>query len=47
MISGFHHHVDKICTLLGYYAVSDFLTLEDGTDTLSENIGKGVPLDTA
>jgi hypothetical protein len=23
----------------------DFLTLEDGSDTLSRNIGKGLPLD--
>jgi hypothetical protein len=25
----------------------DFLTLEDGTDTLSRNVGKGLPLDVA
>jgi hypothetical protein len=25
----------------------DFLTLEDGTDTLSRNVGKGLPLDAA
>jgi hypothetical protein len=24
---------------------SNFLTLEDGTDTLSRNVGKGLPLD--
>jgi hypothetical protein len=24
-----------------------FLTLEDGTDTLSRNVGKGIPLDAA
>jgi hypothetical protein len=27
--------------------VLDFLTLEDGTDTLSRNVGKGLPLDAA
>jgi hypothetical protein len=26
---------------------SDFLTLEDGTNTLSRNVGKGFPLDAA
>jgi hypothetical protein len=26
---------------------SDFLTLEDGTDTLSRNVGTGLPLDAA
>jgi hypothetical protein len=25
----------------------DFFTLEDGTDTLSRNVGKGLPLDAA
>jgi hypothetical protein len=25
----------------------DFLILEDGTDTLSRNVGKGLPFDTA
>jgi hypothetical protein len=25
----------------------DFLTLEDGTDMLSRNVGKGLPLDAA
>jgi hypothetical protein len=25
----------------------DFLTLEDGTDTLSRNVGKGLPFDAA
>jgi hypothetical protein len=25
----------------------EFLTLEDGTDTLSQNVGKGLPLDAA
>jgi hypothetical protein len=28
------------------FASLDFLTLEDGTDTLSRNISKGSPLDT-
>jgi hypothetical protein len=27
--------------------VQDFLTLEDETDTLSRNVGKGLPLDAA
>jgi hypothetical protein len=27
--------------------VQDFLTLEDGTDRLSRNVGKGLPLDDA
>ena len=49
VISGFRRDVDEICVLLGYYAASnrnplptfrDFLTLEDGTDTLSRNFGK-------
>jgi hypothetical protein len=49
VISGFRRDVDEICALLGYYAASnrnplptfrDFLTLEDGTDTLSRNFGK-------
>jgi hypothetical protein len=25
----------------------DFFTIEDGTDTLSRNVGKGLPLDAA
>jgi hypothetical protein len=44
LILGFRHAVDKICGLLGYYAVScgllGLLTLEDGTDTLSRNVDK-------
>jgi hypothetical protein len=55
VISGFRRDIDEICALLGYYAASsgnlffilDFLTLEDGTDTLCRNIGKGLPFDTA
>jgi hypothetical protein len=56
MISGFRHDVDEIYALLGYYAAPsgnplptflDFLTLEDGTDTLSRNVGKGLPFDAA
>jgi hypothetical protein len=43
VISGFSHNTDEICALLGYY----FLTLEDGTDALSQNIGKGLPLNAA
>ena len=55
-ISGFRRDVDEICALLGYYAASsgsplpmfrdkDFLTLEDGPDRLSRNVGIGLPLD--
>jgi hypothetical protein len=57
MISGFHRNVDEISALLGYYTASndnpcptffvDFLTLEDGTDMLSQNVGKGLPFDAA
>ena len=38
------------CTFLGYYAASSdnflpvFLTPEDGTDRLSRNVGKNLPL---
>jgi hypothetical protein len=70
VISGFHHDVGEICTLLGYYMAlngnpllmfgenvsvpssrvkkskKDFLALEDRTDTLSRNVGKGLPFDT-
>jgi len=28
MISGFHHNVDEICTLVGYYAASSGNSLE-------------------
>jgi hypothetical protein len=41
VISGFRRDVDEICALL------DFLTLEDGTDTSSGNVGKGLALDAA
>jgi hypothetical protein len=37
MISGFR----------GQGVQEDFLTLEDGTDTSSRNVGKGLPFDTA
>jgi hypothetical protein len=49
VISGFRRDADEICPLLGYNAASsgDFLTLVDGTDTLSRNVGKGLPLDAA
>jgi hypothetical protein len=39
-----------ICALLGYYAASSgnpLPTLEDGTDTLSRKVGKGLPLHAA
>lgn len=54
MISGFCHEVDENCILLGYYAPcsGNFLptfqdspsTPEDGTDGLSRNVGKKLPL---
>jgi hypothetical protein len=49
LISGFRRYVDEICALQGYYAAPcgnclptfrDFLTLEDGTYTLSRNVDK-------
>jgi hypothetical protein len=37
--------MDENCAVLGYYAASGgFLTLEDGTDKLSRNVGKILPL---
>jgi len=55
MISGFCHEVDENCSLLGYYSLSSgnfipvlfsfgYLTPEDGTDRLSQNVGKQLPL---
>jgi len=50
VISGFRREVDENCTLLGYYtgvvAISYlvFLIREDGTDNLSRNVGKKLPL---
>jgi len=48
VITGFfRRELYEICTVLGYYAVHcansflDFLTLEDGTDMLPRNVGKG------
>jgi hypothetical protein len=49
-IAGFRHDADEICNLLGYNTALlflDFLTLEDGTDMFSQNVGKGLPLDAA
>jgi len=45
MISGFCCEIDENCALLGYHLVisGDFLTLEDGTDRLYQNIGKKLP----
>jgi hypothetical protein len=48
LILGFLRDVDETCTFLGYYAAScgnclpnlGLLTLEDGADTLSRNVGK-------
>jgi hypothetical protein len=56
VISGFRRDFDHICALLGCYAASsgnplptfrDFLILEYGTNTLSRNVSKGLPLDAA
>jgi hypothetical protein len=45
MMSGFHRDVYEICALLGFFFFFlDFLTLEDGTDRLSRNISKELPL---
>jgi hypothetical protein len=49
VIAGFCREVDEMSTLLGYYAASSgnylptflgFLTLEDGTDRLYQNVVK-------
>jgi len=50
VISGFCREVEEIYALLGCYAayndnsLLDFLTLEDGSDRLSRNVGKQLPL---
>jgi len=52
MISGFCYEADKNCTLLCYYAASNgnsviffgFFALEDGTDGMSQNVGKELTL---
>jgi hypothetical protein len=47
VISGFCHEVDENCTLLGYSRVKiqfGFLTLENGTIRLSQNVTKMVPV---
>jgi hypothetical protein len=54
MISGFRREVDDKCALLVYNAASSgnsllpfqetYLTLADGTDRLSQNVGKELPL---
>jgi hypothetical protein len=41
LISDFRRAADEICALLG------LLTLEDGTDTFSRNVGKRLPHDAA
>jgi hypothetical protein len=33
--------------LLAFRDLLDFLALEDGTDTFSRNVGKGLPIDAA
>jgi len=40
VISGFRHEVEEKCDLLGYYDA----TLEDGIDSLSRKVGKGLLL---
>jgi hypothetical protein len=46
MTSGFRRDADEICAFRGcFLRFWDFLTLEDETDTLSRNVGKGLPLD--
>jgi hypothetical protein len=52
VISGVLCDVAEICSLLGHYVASSgtrfllrLLTPEDGTDTLSRNVGKLLPLD--
>jgi hypothetical protein len=57
VFSGFRRDVDEICVLLGCYAApsaNPLLTfgdksfaLEDGTDTLYRNVGKGLTLGAA
>jgi hypothetical protein len=57
VISGVHCNVDEIHAFLGYYAMlngnalltfwDSLLVLEDGTNTLSQDVGKGLPFDTA
>jgi hypothetical protein len=48
--SGFRREVVYNCVILGYYAASSgnfsptFLTLEDGADKLSRNVGEESPL---
>jgi len=49
VISDFRHEFNGNCTLLGYYAAGNgnflaTLAPEDGTDNLSRNIGKKLPL---
>jgi len=52
MISGLRGEVGEKCAVLGYYAASSgnflrtfgFLNPEDGTDRLSRNVGKILPL---
>jgi hypothetical protein len=55
VISVFRRHIDEICAVLGYYGyhLSTFRgttyrshlqeVLEDGADTLSRNVGRGLP----
>jgi hypothetical protein len=46
-ISGFRHEVAEKCALLGYYGAgsgNSLLTLAEGTDKLSRNVDKELPL---
>jgi hypothetical protein len=46
VISGFRRDVDEICALPGYFPfLLGLLTREDGTDTLSRNVGLQLPHD--
>jgi len=46
-ISGFRHEVAENCAPLGYYGAgsgNSLPTLEEGTNRLSRNVGKELPL---
>jgi hypothetical protein len=53
MISGFRRDIDENCALLEYYAASSvnplptFRHIEDWTNRLSRNVGKGLLLGAA
>jgi hypothetical protein len=44
----YYYYVVSYCPILkGQEARLDFLTLEDGTNTLTRNVGKELPIDAA